>query len=125
MEEIDLKELFTFIKSKLGLFIIITISVCLLGCIYGLFIQKPLYKSDTTVILSSDTTITQNDINMNKNLVNTYAEIVKSRRVLDKVIEELDLKDIKAYHGRAEEFGHKDDYREQYDLCVSRAVANL
>ncbi len=44
---------------------------------------------------------------------------------LNEVIEELDLKDIKAYHGRAEEFGHKDDYREQYDLCVSRAVANL
>ena len=92
MEEIDLKELFTFIKSKLGLLIIITISVCLIGCIYGLFIQKPLYKSDTTVILSTDSSsITQNDINMNKNLVNTYAEIVKSRRVLDKVIEELNL----------------------------------
>ena len=92
MEEIDLKELFTFVKTKLGLLIVITVSTCLLGCIYGLFIQKPMYQSDTTVILSSDkSSITQSDIALNKNLVSTYAEIVKSRRVLDQVIEELDL----------------------------------
>lgn len=95
MEEIDLKELFEFIKGKLGTLAIITISVCLLGCIYGLFIQKPMYKSYTTVILggneSNSSTITQNDITINKNLVDTYAEIVKSRRVLDQVINELKL----------------------------------
>ena len=90
MEEIDLKELFLFVKSKLGLLIIITAGVCLLGCVYGLFIQKPMYESYTTVILSgNESTITQSDIAMNKNLVNTYAEIVKSRRVLDQVITEL------------------------------------
>ena len=95
MEEIDLKELFEFIKGKLGTLAIITISVCLLGCIYGLFIQKPMYKSYTTVILggseSATSAITQNDININRNLVDTYAEIVKSRRVLDQVINELKL----------------------------------
>lgn len=95
MEEIDLKELFDFIKGKLGTLSIITISVCLLGCIYGLFIQKPMYKSYTTVILggseSATSAITQNDININRNLVDTYAEIVKSRRVLDQVINELKL----------------------------------
>lgn len=92
MEEIDLKELFLFVKNKVGLLIIITASVCLFGCIYGLFMQKPMYSSYTTVILSgNDSMITQNDIALNKNLVNTYAEIVKSRRVLDQVIDELDL----------------------------------
>ena len=96
MEEIDLKELFEFVKSKIGLLIIITVGVCLLGCVYGLFIQKPMYNSYTTIILggSGETTnssITQSDVTLNKNLVNTYAEIVKSRRVLDQVIEELNL----------------------------------
>ena len=28
-------------------------------------------------------------------------------------------------HGRAEDYAKKEEYREQYDLCVSRAVANL
>lgn len=96
MEEIDLKELFDFIKGKIGLLVIITVSICLLGCIYGLFIQKPMYKSYTTVILagnesSSNNSITQGDITLNKNLVDTYAEIVKSRRVLDQVIGDLSL----------------------------------
>lgn len=44
---------------------------------------------------------------------------------LNEVIEILDLKDIKALHGRAEDFAKNKDYREKFDLCVSRAVANL
>ena len=97
MEEIDLKELFDFMMSKLLLLIVITIAVCLVGSVYGLVLQTPMYRSYTTVILSgneastNNATITQSDITLNKNLVDTYAEIVKSRRVLSQVIRELDL----------------------------------
>ena len=49
----------------------------------------------------------------------------KRIKFLDTVIEELGLKDITTIHGRAEEFAKKAEHREQYDLCVSRAVANL
>lgn len=49
----------------------------------------------------------------------------KRIKFLDMVIAELDLKDIKTIHGRAEDYAKQADYREQYDLCVSRAVANL
>lgn len=49
----------------------------------------------------------------------------KRIRFLDAVIEKLELKCIKAVHGRAEDYGRDGKYREQYDLCVSRAVANL
>ena len=44
---------------------------------------------------------------------------------LNTVINELGLKDITTIHGRAEDFAKKPEYREQFDLCVSRAVANL
>ena len=44
---------------------------------------------------------------------------------LNAVIKELGLEDIETIHGRAEDFAKKTEYREQYDLCVSRAVANL
>jgi len=92
MEEIDLKELFTFVKTKLGLLIAITAGVCILGCIYGLIIQTPMYQSDTTVILGgTNQTLTQSDVTLNRNLVSTYAEIVKSRRVLNQVIDRLGL----------------------------------
>lgn len=49
----------------------------------------------------------------------------KRVKFLNTVIEELKLTDITAIHGRAEEIGRNPQYREQYDLCVSRAVANL
>lgn len=46
---------------------------------------------------------------------------------LQTVIDELSLSGIDVIHGRAEEYAAagKGKYREQYDLCVSRAVANL
>ena len=49
----------------------------------------------------------------------------KRIKFLDTVIDELGLVDIKTIHGRAEDFAKQSDYREQFDLCVSRAVANL
>ncbi len=44
---------------------------------------------------------------------------------LEEVIQALNLKEIKAIHGRAEDYGREKDYRESFDLCVSRAVARL
>lgn len=49
----------------------------------------------------------------------------KRIKFLNNVIEELGLKDIYTIHGRAEDFARQSDHREKYDLCVSRAVANL
>lgn len=96
MEEIDLKELLDVFKRKIGLIILVTSCICILGAIYGLVLQKPMYKSYATIILvsgenASSSTITQSDIALNKNLVDTYAEVIKSRRVLSQVINELNL----------------------------------
>ena len=44
---------------------------------------------------------------------------------LNEVIDDLMLTDICAIHARAEELGHDGQYRERFDLCVSRAVAEL
>lgn len=44
---------------------------------------------------------------------------------LNSVIKELGLRDITAIHGRAEEIGKNKDYREKFDICVSRAVARM
>ena len=49
----------------------------------------------------------------------------KRIKFLNTVINELGLEDIKTIHGRAEDFAKQEEYREKYDLCVSRAVANL
>ena len=49
----------------------------------------------------------------------------KRIRFLDAVCKDLDLKDVTCVHGRAEELGKDSSYREQFDVLVSRAVANL
>lgn len=49
----------------------------------------------------------------------------KRVQFLNTVIDTLGLKNIETIHGRAEDFAKQTQYREQFDLCVSRAVANL
>ena len=44
---------------------------------------------------------------------------------LNAVKDKLKLEAVECIHGRAEEFGKKSEYREKYDVAVSRAVANL
>lgn len=44
---------------------------------------------------------------------------------LNEVIENLGLLGVETVHGRAEDYAKQDKYRESFDLCVSRAVANL
>lgn len=44
---------------------------------------------------------------------------------LNEVIKKLNLKDIEAVHGRAEEFSKNPVYREKFDIATARAVANL
>ena len=49
----------------------------------------------------------------------------KRVKFLQSVIDNIHLDKISAVHGRAEEMARKPQYRQQFDLCVSRAVANL
>ena len=49
----------------------------------------------------------------------------KRIKFLNEVTGKLGLNGIEAVHSRAEDLGRNPEYREKYDLCVSRAVANL
>lgn len=49
----------------------------------------------------------------------------KRIKFLNEVIGKLGLSGITAIHGRAEDYAKQKEYREMFDLCVSRAVANL
>ena len=92
MEEIDLKELLNYFVSKIFLMLSIVFVVLIIGFSYDAFIKVPKYKSYTTVLLTTENnTITSNDIILNKNLIDTYTEIIKSRKVVGKVIDNLSL----------------------------------
>lgn len=56
----------------------------------------------------------------------TLLDSLKKRVVfLEMCAQKLGLEGVECIHGRAEEFGKQEGYRQQYDLAVSRAVANL
>lgn len=92
MEEFNISEFIKYYFSQIAI-VIIFIIFGLLGCwYYTENIQVAEYKSQTSLVLTSGTDkITQNDITVNKNLVSTYREIIKSRRILSPVIENLQL----------------------------------
>lgn len=95
MEEINLRDLLIYFRKHLLLFFVMVFLCVSAGTAYTVLVQKPEYKSRATIILSSDkskTTI-QSEVTANKNLIETYTEVVKSHRVLDRVIEENNLKE--------------------------------
>ena len=94
MEEIDLKEVLNYYKSKLAWIIITVLLIIAIGNIYRIFTRIPLYKSDTSIVLVSsnqNTNSSYTDLQVNKNLVSTYSEIIRSRKVLEPVINNLEL----------------------------------
>lgn len=50
---------------------------------------------------------------------------LKRLKVIDEFAAKLDILNITTLHARAEEVARKEEYAGQFDLCVSRAVANL
>lgn len=99
MEEINVRELVKFIMSKIGIVIITTMLFLIGGIVYVKFLLTPMYHSSTTLILVSEnqtnesSTNIQSDVTLNKNLVGTYSEIVKSRTVLNEVKRKLNLEE--------------------------------
>ncbi|MFI3260505.1 MAG: Wzz/FepE/Etk N-terminal domain-containing protein [bacterium] len=93
MEEINLGDLLSYFKKKIGAIIIITILTFIAGCTYVFLLKTPVYTSSTTLILATDESesITSSDITLNNSLVGTYGEIVKSKKILYAVISELNL----------------------------------
>ena len=103
MENINIREITSYLLQKIWLIVVILLAVFASGEIYTAFLKTPLYESSTNVVLISDAStkseITNNDITLSNNLVKTYSEIVKSRNVLSKVISNLHLNE--SYEGLA------------------------
>ena len=75
MDEVNLKELFRYILTKLYIVVTVTVIVVLAGEIYSTYLKTPLYKSTTKMVLTSSqgdnstTAVTNTDITLSNNFV--------------------------------------------------------
>lgn len=94
MEEINLKEVYSYFKSKILWILIAIVVIIVIGNVYTIITREPMYRSNTTIVLVGESKegYSQSDSQLNQNLIGTYSEIIKSRKVLSQVIENLKLK---------------------------------
>ena len=104
MEELNLKQLINRIWNGKKYIIITIILAILLGIGYSYFLVTPKYEASTTLVLAKaeekvsneiSTGITQTDLNLNKNLVSTYRELIRSKTVIRQVMDNLKITDLK------------------------------
>ena len=94
--EIDLVELFWVLWRKLPLMIAVGLFTALLAFGGSKFLMTPTYQSVTKIYVlnkqdNSNTNVTYSDLQAGTQLVKDYSELIKSRFVLEAVIEQLGL----------------------------------
>lgn len=95
-ETISLKEIFLIVKKRLALIIFLTIGAALISGLVTHFMMTPMYQASSQFLVNQngnqgESSVELNDIRTNVELINTYNVIIKSNRVLDQVIDQLDL----------------------------------
>ncbi|WP_210127908.1 MULTISPECIES: Wzz/FepE/Etk N-terminal domain-containing protein [unclassified Staphylococcus] len=92
---LDLTKILRILKNNLKLLIILPLVCLLISAIVTLFFLDEEYQATTQVLVNqkeSDSQMMAQEVQSNIQLVNTYSEIVKSPRILDKVSKELNRK---------------------------------
>lgn len=91
-DEIDLLEVFwTLVHGWKAIFLAVLIGAVAFGTFHH-FCVKPSFRADVSIyITNTESVITLSDLQMSAALTEDYAMIIKSRTVLNRVIDELDL----------------------------------
>lgn len=93
--EIDLQELFFFLLRKLWILILVAIIGGGIAFAYTKFMVVPMYQSSTSIYIlnkrDNGATVTSSDLSLSSQLTKDYASLIKSRRVMEGVIESLGL----------------------------------
>ena len=94
--ELDLKKILSLLLSKIWIIISVTMLSGVLFLVYTFFFVTPLYTSQALLYISNmserkSSIMTTGDVNVSRELVDTFVVILNSRTVLDKVAEESGL----------------------------------
>ena len=92
--EIDLREVFILLISRMWLIVLVGLLTALIGFAISAFLIAPTYESTSKIYIlnkQQENTVTYSDVQLGTQLTKDYAELITSRLVLEKVIEELNL----------------------------------
>lgn len=94
-ENIDIRRFIDIIFSKKKILVFIIIVSMAIGYVYSYHLKQDIYKSSETILLAQnekdDMQITQNDLNVNTNLIITYSNIARSYNVVETTINNLGI----------------------------------
>lgn len=95
--EIDLREVFILLISRMWLIVLVGMLTAVIGFALSAFLIAPTYESTSKIYIlnkQQENTVTYSDVQLGTQLTKDYAELITSRLVLEKVIEELQLEDV-------------------------------
>lgn len=94
-ETISLQDLFATLKKRLVLIIGLTVIAILIAGVVSYNFLTPIYQTNTQILVNQEKTdisqLTNQNIQTDLQLINTYSVIIKSPAILDQVSEQLDL----------------------------------
>ena len=95
--EINLGELFSILLGRAFLIISAGLFFALVGLLLSKFIVHPVFESTTKIYIlnkEENQTVTYSDVQISTQLTSDYAELIKSRYVLEEAIQRLNLVDV-------------------------------
>ena len=95
--EIDLREVFILLLSKAWLIALVGMLTAIIGFVLSAFVIAPTFESTSKIYIlnkQQENTVTYSDVQLGTQLTKDYAELITSRLVLEKVIEDLNLIEI-------------------------------
>ena len=90
-ETISLQDLFKTIRKRLGLIALLTILAITIAGVISFLVLTPMYQNSTEILVNQSPSetgqLTNQNIQTDLQLINTYSGIIKSPAILDKVAE--------------------------------------
>lgn len=91
--EIDLREYLKIIRQRFWVVVLVTVMAVAISGVLSTFVVTPTYEASTSLVVRQEYTELDeyNALMLNRQMVSTYSELVKSRRVSEQVIDRLEL----------------------------------
>lgn len=94
-ESISLQDVINTIRKRIGLIAVVTIMAIIIAALISYFVLSPVYESSTEILVNQNTEktgqLTNENIQVNLQLIKTYTGILKNPVILDQVVNQLNL----------------------------------